>query len=415
MTHRMNRSFFVPHDIKAPIRGALTGSLAGLAAVVKDMYAIADERMGCGNPDWLATHEPAMRHCLPVQKILDAGATITGKTICDEFFYSITGINAHYGMPINLRAPGRIPGGSSAGSAAACGAGLCDFALGSDTGGSVRIPASFNGLYGLRPTHERIAHAGVADMAPSFDVPGWFAATPGVFRTVGAVLLDEQRVTAKIDRVVVLEDAFEQAEELVATLLRTLIELMADDLPPIIHSRIAPDGFDPWREAFRIIQAYETWQTFGDFVTKVQPKMGPGIHERIAFAATVTKAQAAASRLVHAEARKHIRQIAAPGTILVLPTAPAIAPLVDTPASDLEEFRMRVMRLTCTAGLSGLPQMTIPAGTINGCPIGLSFIGWAGGDEALLDLACALARHCGAVDCGTGTSTTLLSKFVKSD
>ncbi len=396
MNHHVFHSAFVPHDIQAPIRGAPTGSLEGLTAVVKDMYGIAGERIGCGNPDWLVTHEPAMQHCPPVQKILDAGATITGKTICDEFFYSITGINAHYGMPINMRAPGRVPGGSSAGSAAACGAGLCDFALGSDTGGSVRIPASFNGVYGLRPTHERIAHAGVADMAPSFDVPGWFAATPGVFRRVGAVLLNEQRVTAKIDRVVLLEDAFEQAEEPVATLLRTLIEFMSDDLPPIVHSRIAPDGFDLWREAFRIIQAYETWQTFGDFVTKVQPKMGAGIHERMAFAATVTRAQADASRLVQAEAREHIRQIAAPGIILVLPTAPTIAPLADTPAADLEDFRTRVMRLTCTAGLSGLPQMTIPAGTINGCPVGLSFIGWAGGDEALLDLACTLARHCGA-------------------
>jgi amidase len=396
MTQQVYRSAFVPHDIRAPIRGAATGQLAGLTAVVKDMYAIAGERMGCGNPDWLAIQQPAAHHCPPVQKILDAGAIITGKTICDEFFYSITGINAHYGMPINMRAPGRVPGGSSAGSAAACGAGLCDFALGSDTGGSVRIPASFNGLYGLRPTHERIAHTGVADMAPSFDVPGWFAATPGVFRSIGAVLLDEQHVTAKIDRVIVLEDAFEQAEETVATLLRTLIEFMTDDLPPIIHSRIAPDGFDPWREAFRIIQAYETWQTFGDFVTRVQPKIGASIRERMAFAENVTKAQVNASRLAHAEAREHIRQIAVPGTILVLPTAPAIAPLAHTAAADLEDFRVRVMRLTCTAGLSGLPQMSIPASTIDGCPVGLSFIGWAGGDEALLDLAVTLSRHCGA-------------------
>ena len=359
------------------------------------MYAIAGERMSCGIPEWLAANAPATHNCPPVQKILDAGASIIGKTVCDEFFYSVTGINAHYGMPVNMRALGRIPGGSSAGSAAACGAGLCDFALGSDTGGSVRIPASFNGIYGLRPTHGRIEHSDVADMAPSFDVPGWFAATPGVFRNVGGVLLDNSRVTAKIERVVMLEDAFQQAEESVADFLRTLLEFMSDDLPAMIHGRIAPEGFDPWREAFRIIQAYETWQSFGDFVTKHQPNMGPGIRERMAFAATVTKAQADASRIVHGKAREHIRQVAAPGTILALPTAPAIAPLADTPAADLEDFRARVMRLTCTAGMAGLPQMSIPAGTIDGCPVGLSFIGWAGGDEALLDLACKLARHCG--------------------
>jgi len=389
------RSAFVPHDLKAPLKGAATGPLAGLTAVVKDMYDIAGERTGCGNPEWLATHAPATRNCPPIQKLLDAGATITGKTICDEFFYSVTGANAHYGTPVNARAPGRMPGGSSSGSAAACGAGLCDFALGSDTGGSVRIPASFNGIYGLRPTHERIEHDGVADMAPSFDVPGWFAATPGVFRKVGAVLLDNRRVAAQIDRVVVLEDAFAQAEEPVADLLRTLLEFMSDDLPGMAHGRIAPEGFDPWREAFRIVQAYETWQTFGAFVTKHKPDIGPGVKERMQFASTVTRAQADASREVVNKARDHIRQIVVPGTVLALPTAPSIAPKIETTGPELEEFRTRVMRLTCTSGISGLPQMSIPAATINGCPIGLSFIGWAGGDEALLNLACELSRHCG--------------------
>jgi len=389
------RSCFVPHDLAAPLKGAASGSLAGLSAVVKDMYDIAGERTGCGSPEWLATHPPAARNCPPVQKILDAGATIIGKTVCDEYFYSVSGANAHYGTPVNIRAPGRLPGGSSAGSAAACGAGLCDFALGSDTGGSVRVPASFNGIYGLRPTHERIEHSGVADMAPSFDVPGWFAATPGVFRKVGAVLLDNRRVAAQIDRVVVLEDAFAQAEEPVADLLRTLLEFMSDDLPEMAHGRIAPDGFDPWREAFRIVQAYETWQTFGAFVTKHRPNIGPGVKERMQFASTVTSAQADASREVVNKARDHIRQIVVPGTVLALPTAPSIAPKIEISGAELEEFRTRVMRLTCTSGISGLPQMNIPGGTINGCPIGLSFIGWAGGDEALLDLACKSSRHCG--------------------
>ena len=389
------RSCFVPHDLAAPVKGAASGPLAGLSAVVKDMYDIAGERTGCGSPEWLATHPPAARNCPPVQKILDAGATIIGKTVCDEYFYSVSGANAHYGTPVNIRAPGRLPGGSSAGSAAACGAGLCDFALGSDTGGSVRVPASFNGIYGLRPTHERIEHSGVADMAPSFDVPGWFAATPGVFRKVGAVLLDNRGVAAQINRVVVLEDAFAQAEEPVADLLRTLLEFMSDDLPGMAHSRIAPDGFDPWREAFRIVQAYETWQTFGAFVTKHRPNIGPGVKERMQFASTVTSAQADASREVVNKARDHIRQIVVPGTVLALPTAPSIAPKIEISGAELEEFRTRVMRLTCTSGISGLPQMNIPGGTINGCPIGLSFIGWAGGDEALLDLACKLSRHCG--------------------
>ena len=189
-------SFFVPHDIAGPIEGAAGGPLTGLTAVVKDMYDIAGTRTGGGSPEWLAEQKPAEQHAAVIEKILAAGATITGKAICEELFYSIMGINAHYGMPTNVRAPGRVPGGSSSGSAAACGAGLCDFALGSDTAGSVRIPASFNGLYGLRPTHGRIDLTGAMAMAPAFDTAGWFANGPGVFRRVGEVLLDAGVLTA---------------------------------------------------------------------------------------------------------------------------------------------------------------------------------------------------------------------------
>jgi amidase len=165
MTGTRTGSFFVPHDLDAPVAGAESGPLAGLTAAVKDMYDIAGARTGGGSPQWLAAHEPETRHAAAVAKILAAGATIVGKTICDEFFYSVTGANAHYGTPGNIRAPGRLPGGSSAGSAAATAAGVCDFALGSDTGGSIRVPASFCGLYGLRPTHGRVDLAGAMAMS----------------------------------------------------------------------------------------------------------------------------------------------------------------------------------------------------------------------------------------------------------
>ena len=389
------RSAFVPHDIAAPLRGAATGPLAGLTCVVKDMYAIAGERAGCGNPDWLATQRPSVMTAPAVQKLLDAGATVIGKTVCDEFFYSVSGNNHHYGTPVNARAPGRLPGGSSAGSASATGAGLCDFALGSDTGGSVRVPASFNGIWGLRPTHGRVDAAGVQDMAPSLDVPGWLAATPGVFRRVGGVLLDARRVPAAINRVIVLEDAFAEADPDVADLLRTLLEFMADDLPALTHAKIAPEGFDPWREAMRVVQAFEVWQTFGTFMIRHNPKLGPGVRERMEFASTVSVDAANAASAVREKAREHMLGIVTPGTILALPSAPTIAPRVDIAGAELEKFRVRVMRLTCMASLTGLPQMSIPAGTIGGCPIGLSFIGWPGGDEALLDLAQTLSRHCG--------------------
>jgi amidase len=394
---RDTRRFFVPHDIEAPIRSSATGPLAGLGAAVKDMYDITGTRTGAGNPTWLATHDPAHRNAAAVEKVLAAGATIVGKTICEELFFSVTGINAHYGTPANVRAPGRMPGGSSSGSAAATAAGVCDFALGSDTGGSVRIPASFCGLYGIRPTHGRVDLAGAVAMAPSFDAAGWFAATPGVFRRVGEVLLDGERVAATPDALIVATDAFAQADAGVADLCREFLERAGTLLPRAQEKAIAPGGFDPWREAFRVIQGYEAWQSYGEFVTTTKPQLGPGIKERIAFASTVMAAQADAARGVMAAARAQLRALVPPGTVMALPTSPCIAPPVDLPAGALEPFRVRVQRLTCPSVLSGLPQITIPAGIVDGCPAGMSLIGWAGGDEALLELACALARFCGIV------------------
>jgi amidase len=388
-------SVFVPHDLAAPVTGSADGPLAGLTAVVKDMYDIAGTKTGGGSPEWLADHPPARTHAAAVAKILDAGATITGKTICDEFFYSVAGMNAHYGAPPNLRAPGRISGGSSSGSAAALTANACDFALGSDTGGSVRVPASFCGLYGLRPTHDRIDLAGAMAMAPSFDTAGFFANAPGVLRRVGHVLLDGASVASPVTALIVAEDAFAQADTAIVALGRDFLARAASALPPPATRAVAPEGFDGWREAFRIVQAHETWASFGDFVTRVRPALGPGVKERIATAATITAAQADAARKVIDSARAHIRALVPPGTLLALPTAPCIAPPLDLDGEALDSFRTRVMRLTCTAGVAGLPQINLPIGTVAGCPAGLSLIAWAGGDEALLDVACGVAKYCG--------------------
>jgi amidase len=387
--------FFVPHDLKAPIAGAPGGPLTGLTVAVKDMYDIAGERAGAGNPDWLAGAGPATAHAAAIGKLLAAGATVVGKTICDEFFYSVAGMNAHYGTPANVRAPGRIPGGSSSGSAAAAAAGACDFALGSDTGGSVRIPASLCGLYGIRTTLGRVDPRGAMDMSPSFDTIGWLAATAGVFRRVGAVLLGGSAVPSPVTTLLMADDAFAEADDAVAALLHDALGAMAGALPKPRPVRIAPDGLDAWREAVRIIQAHEIWQVYGRFVTEQHPRFGPGVAERMKAASEVTKAQADAAREVHAAARDHIRSLVRPGTLVALPSAPCIAPRLDTPPEGFDAYRTRVMRLTCIAGLGGLPQVSIPAGVVDGCPAGLSFIGWAGGDEALLDLAVTLARHCG--------------------
>ncbi len=388
-----SRTAFVPHDLEAPVKGAPSGLLAGLSAAVKDMYDITGTRTGGGNPDWLAAQKPASSNAAAVQKILDAGAEIIGKTVCDEFFFSVAGVNAHYGTPENPRAPGRIPGGSSSGSASATASGACDFALGSDTGGSVRVPAALCGLYGIRTTLGRVDLAGAMAMSPSFDTVGWFASGPGVFRNVGRVLLDGSSVRAEVSRLIVAEDAFAQADPEVAEVLRAVLARAAERLPAQQRQPIAPNGFDSWRECVRIIQGYEIWQIFGAFIKERGPRIGPGVKERLEFASTISGEDVRAMRVQHEKVRDDLHRLLTPGTIVALPTTPCIAPRIDADAALLDSYRTRVMRLTCIAGLGGLPQVSLPLGSVGGCPVGLSLIAWAGGDETLLDVAAAISRY----------------------
>jgi amidase len=257
------------------------------------------------------------------------------------------------------------------------------------------VPASFCGIYGLRPTHGRIDLSGAMGMSPSFDVAGWFASGPGVFRNVGEVLLEGKGAGAPIESLIVAEDAFVEADPEVALLLREVLARSRVALPAPRHEAIAPGGLDEWRETFRVLQAREIWEVYGPFVTKHRPNFGPGIRERMAFAATVSASDAQSAAKKRAAAHEQLHARIKRGTILALPAAPAIAPLLQTPAAALEDFRVRTFRLTCIAGLSGLPQVTIPAGIVSGCPVGLSFIGWDRSDEVLLDLALRLAPYLG--------------------
>jgi len=329
MAERRKSSAFVPHDLNAPLRGAGTGPLAGLTAAVKDMYDIEGERTGGGSPEWLASRAPAKAHAAAVAKLLAAGADIVGKTICDEFFFSVSGVNAHYGAPVNVRAADRMPGGSSAGSAAAIAAGACDLALGSDTGGSMRVPASFCGVYGIRPTHGRFDMTGAMAMAPTFDVGGWFAASPGTFRKAGSVLLEGATREEKIDSALFGRDAFHLCDEPVGQALRSFVKRALPVLPETDDTIIAPDGFEAWRTAFRNIQGREIWSIYGTWIKAHTPALGPGIRERIEYASTVTEEMETGARNIMQVARAQIRDAIPRGTVLCVPTAPCIAPLID--------------------------------------------------------------------------------------
>lgn len=383
----------VPHTLTEPMAGAPAGPLAGRTFMVKDLFAIEGRKTGNGNPDWYEDAEPAKATAMAITRLLGAGATLTGITVCDEFFYSVLGTNVHYGSPHNVKAPRHVTGGSSCGSAAAVAAGMCDFALGSDTGGSIRVPASFCGLYGLRPTHGRIDLAGVTLMAPSYDTVGVLAAAPDLFREVCNTLLGGGGAPAPVRNLLIAQDIFARSEASIDERLWQLLDVIAPHFAATERIDVADEEETlSWRNAFRVIQGFEIQSTLMPFALAHADGLGPAIRERFEIASRVTPDEAKSARAVRAEATKRLSDLLQPGTVLALPTTPTLAPERDIPdGASFAEFRAQTLASTCLAGHAGLPQLSVPAGFAAGCPTGLSFIGWKGGDEALLDLAVKLA------------------------
>ena len=378
---------FVPGGL-FELEGAESGPLKGLSFAAKDIIDVAGRVTGCGNPDWAASHEAATAHAPVVEALLAAGARLAGKTITDELAYSLNGQNFHYGTPANTNAPGRIPGGSSCGSAAATAAGLVDLALGSDTGGSVRIPASYCGLFGLRPSHGRVSLEGVMPLAPSFDTLGWFAPNAKLLKAAGEVLLPNNGAGPP-ETLLVAEDAFALMDEAARDRLTPWVARLEARLGAARRVEIGEPGggLAVWMRRFRVIQAREICAQHGAWIAERQPRFGPEIAARLEWAAGVAESEAAEARRQRADFTARMEDLLSGGGLLCLPTAPDIAPRVDAGGEALVQHRDRVLSLTSPAGLAGLPQVTLPLAQHQGCPLGLSLMAGPGADRALLAFA----------------------------
>jgi len=378
-----------PRTERAPLG---TGPLSGRGFAVKDLFDIAGVVTTYGNPDWARTHPPAVATAPVVTALLQAGARMLGKTKTMELAYGLTGENVWQGTPRNPRAPDRFPGGSSCGSAAAVAAELADFALGSDTGGSVRIPASYCGLFGLRPSFGAIGLAGAAPLAPSLDTPGWFARSAGLLAAVGDVLLPRgpEHLAGPLLQV---EEAWMNAQPGVAEALRPGLERLERLRGRAIGIRLAPEGIDSLFDHFRVVQAEEVWAALGAWVDATRPSFGPGVGARFAAARALDPADAARGRAFRRVLQARVRPLLAGGAVLVYPTSPCPAPLLTAPLAEQEMVRQATIGVTAIAGLCGLPEVTLPAGTVQGAPVGLSLVAGPGQDRALL----ALAREAAAV------------------
>jgi amidase len=378
-------------DTDAYLAGAAHGPLAGLTFAAKDIFDVAGYVTGGGNPDWRATQAAATRTAWAVQVLVDAGATMVGKTITDEITRGILGENAHYGTPVNPRAPERVPGGSSSGSASAVAGGLVDFALGSDTGGSVRVPASFCGLYGLRPTHGRIPLDGLLPQAPSYDTIGWFARDADLLARVGAVLLQSSLPTMRPSRLVIAEDTFEIADPAVTQALRPFVDRLGSRIGRATTVRLASEGLAAWSDQQQVLQGREAWETAQDWIDRVNPRFSFEVTERYVMARSYTDADRAAARARQEAVRQRLDTVLTDDAILCLPTTPTPAPLRGERISARRSVRTRIGMLTCIAGTTGRPQINLPLAAVGGLPVGLSLLGARGTDEVLLALARDLA------------------------
>ena len=375
----------------AALSGAAHGPLAGLTFAVKDCFHIAGVPTGFGQPDWLASQPVPKATANVVQHLLAAGASMTAKAHCDELCYSLTGENVHHGTPANVNAPGRIPGGSSNGSAAAVAGSLVDFAIGTDCGGSVRIPASYCGILGIRPTHGRISLEGAIPFGPSFDVAGWFARDAAILERVGEVLLGPDPTPAAPRRLVLLRDAFDLVEPAVESALRPAVECLRRLLPERVELDMSGSRLADWFEVFKTIQASEVWGNHGAWIQSAKPALGPGIKERMAWASSLQSEAVAEARAARRDIEASVRALLRPGDVLCLPSSPRVAPLLNSPIDKIEvEYREQAMRLLCIAGLNGLPQISLPLASIDSLPLGLSIAGPRGSDRGLLALATSL-------------------------
>lgn len=364
-------------------------TFAGKRLAVKDVFDIAGMPTGAGNPDWQSSHPvPADTHA-SVKTLIGLGAEFVGKTLTDELAYSLNGQNIHYPPLLNPVTPNRLVGGSSSGSAAAVAANLADIGLGTDTGGSIRVPASYNGLFGLRPTHDAIPCDNMLRLAPSFDTVGWLTSDIATLENVAHALLGAQTPLAH---------AFGNADEQLRCVLVTNLIDNVEHADQIYDWLSCLGGVATTNtvldiealatsETFRVLQGIEIWQEHGEWISQNTPTFANDIQKRVDWCRQLTNTQQQLAVRQQRLIQTQVSSVLDEQSVMIIPTTPGRSPLLDMPENALATYREDLMALTAIAGLTGRPQIHLPLFTIEGAPCGVSLIGHKHADLALISAA----------------------------
>lgn len=376
--------------------------LAGLRFAVKDLFAVAGRTTGFGNPDWQKSHPIESSNAEVINQLLDAGARLVAITCTDEMAFSLDGINIHFGTPLNTQLPGHIPGGSSSGSAAAVAAGLVDFALGTDTAGSTRVPASYCGIWGIRPSHGAISSQGVLPLGPSFDTVGILAPNRSILAQVAAILLrfggQNHKLTKdrQIKKLLICDDFLALAAPNIAPdLAPDIVSAMANAqgrFESVKHINISDTIESHSIELFNSIRGFEAWQSHGQWLEANDPVMAPAIKERFLNCKNATEGEAKKGRIKQRKMQQKLAELLNDDTALCFPTTAALPPLETASAEALQQNRVANMALCTVASLSGFPQVSIPIGLSSYKPFvktGLSLLANSGMDLAIINAAAA--------------------------
>lgn len=376
------------------LSGGSDGVLAGEAVAVKDLFAVQGHARGAGVPQYLQRAPIETQHADAVQRLIDAGAAIRGIAHTDQFAYSLAGANPHYGTPPNGAVPDALPGGSSSGSASAVATGQASIGLATDTAGSVRIPSSYQGLWGLRTTHGSVPHDGLIPLAPHFDTIGLITANPNVLLRAATVLLStsgsDNTKPVKTNLPWAVADVSKYAPPAVCD---AVSQWAATHAPTRVTAVQLPD-LAQIAEVIRIHQGFQAWQSHGQFIIDNPEAVTGPVAQRFRDASHITSTQNTEALAALEEHRRRLDAVLG-NHIVILPTAPSAAPRLDAPASTIQQHRKDVLRLTAVAGATGRPALTAPVLQLSGGPVGVCLIGPRGTDLTLVDVTNLINRRVG--------------------